>query len=424
MFLYLYQTAKILIMKTLPIKTLPLLGLLLVLSCTGNSKTANQQNETNSENGSLPNPETSDKNSPEYQPAFAGQTRIQGIKTTTPYQVEVINSDLQKPWGIINLPDGRFLITSKTGYLNIVSSDGKATSKVEGLPKVDDKGQGGLLDVALDPDFANNKMIFWSFSEPVPGGNHTAVAKGKLSADEKTIENPTVIFRATPTYDGDKHYGSRLEFDKDSYLFVSTGERSDLETRPYAQKQDSYLGKILKITKDGKPAPGNPNLAGWKPEIYSTGHRNPQGMAIDEKGQIWDAEMGPRGGDEVNLIQPGKNYGWGDVTYGIEYSGKKINNATTQKTGTEQPVYYWDPSISMSGITFYNGNISEWKNNLFLGCLSGEKIIRLVIKDNKVMGEEWLLEDKEDRIRDVLNGNDGNLYAVSDSGKLYKISKK
>ena len=411
-------------MKTLPIKTLPLLGLLLVLSCTGNSKTANQQNETNSENGSLLNPETSDKNSPEYQPAFAGQTRIQGIKTTTPYQVEVINSDLQKPWGIINLPDGRFLITSKTGYLNILSSDGKATSKVEGLPKVDDKGQGGLLDVALDPDFANNKMIFWSFSEPVPGGNHTAVAKGKLSADEKTIENPTVIFRATPTYDGDKHYGSRLEFDKDGYLFVSTGERSDLETRPYAQKQDSYLGKILKITKDGKPAPGNPNLAGWKPEIYSTGHRNPQGMAIDEKGQIWDAEMGPRGGDEINLIQPGKNYGWGDVTYGIEYSGKKINNATTQKTGTEQPVYYWDPSISMSGITFYTGNISEWKNNLFLGCLSGEKIIRLVIKDNKVMGEEWLLEDKEDRIRDVLNGNDGNLYAVSDSGKLYKISKK
>ena len=424
MFLYLYQTAKILIMKTLPIKTLPLLGLLLVLSCTGNSKTANQQNETNSENGSLPNPETSDKNSPEYQPAFAGQTRIQGIKTTTPYQVEVINSDLQKPWGIINLPDGRFLITSKTGYLNILSSDGKATSKVEGLPKVDDKGQGGLLDVALDPDFANNKMIFWTFSEPVPGGNHTAVAKGKLSADEKTIENPTVIFRATPTYDGDKHYGSRLAFDKEGYLFVSTGERSDLETRPFAQKQDSYLGKILKITKDGKPAPGNPNLAGWKPEIYSTGHRNPQGMAIDHKGQVWDAEMGPRGGDEINLIQPGKNYGWGDVTYGIEYSGKKINNATTQKTGTEQPVYYWDPSISMSGITFYTGNISEWKNNLFLGCLSGEKIIRLVIKDNKVMGEEWLLEDKEDRIRDVLNGNDGNLYAVSDSGKLYKISKK
>ncbi len=410
-------------MKHLSIKTLSLLSAIILVSCSGNSKTTVAAQET-SVNGTLPNPETADKNSPEYRPAFEGQTRIQGVKTTTAYHVEVINSDLQKPWGIINLPDGRFLITSKTGYLNIVSSDGKTMSKVEGLPKVDAKGQGGLLDVALDPDFQNNKMIYWTFSEPVPGGNHTAVAKGKLSADEKRIENPSVIFRATPTYEGDKHYGSRLEFDKDGHLFVSTGERSDLETRPYAQKQDSYLGKILKITKDGKPAPGNPQIAGWKPEIYSTGHRNPQGMAIDEKGQIWDAEMGPRGGDEINLIQPGKNYGWGDVTYGIEYSGKKINNGTTQKAGTEQPVYYWDPSISMSGMTFYTGNIEEWKNNMMIGCLSGEKIIRLVIENNKVVGEEWLLTDKNDRIRDVLNGQDGNLYAVSDSGKLYRISKK
>lgn len=410
-------------MKSLSIRTLSFLGIIFLVSCTGNSKTTVAAQET-TVNGILPNPETSDKNSPEYQPAFAGQTRVPGVKTTVPYQVEVINSDLQKPWGIINLPDGRFLITSKTGYLNIVSADGKTISKVEGLPKVHDKGQGGLLDVALDPDFATNRMIFWTFSEPVSGGNHTAVAKGKLSADEKMIENPTVIFRATPTYNGDKHYGSRLAFDKDGHLFVSTGERSDLETRPYAQKQDSYLGKILKITKDGKPAPGNPNIAGWKPEIYSTGHRNPQGMAIDHKGQVWDAEMGPRGGDEINLIQPGKNYGWGDVTYGIEYSGKKINNGTTKKEGTEQPVYYWDPSISMSGITFYTGNIEEWKNNMMIGCLSGQKIIRLVIENNKVVGEEWLLTDKNDRIRDVLNGQDGNLYAVSDSGKLYKISKK
>ncbi len=410
-------------MKHLSIKTLSLLSAILLVSCSGNSKTTVAAQET-SVNGTLANPETADKNSPEYQPAFEGQTRVQGVKTSTAYNVEVINSDLQKPWGIINLPDGRFLITSKTGHLNIVSADGKTISKVEGLPKVDAKGQGGLLDVALDPDFQNNKMIYWTFSEPVSGGNHTAVAKGKLSADEKRIENPSVIFRATPTYDGDKHYGSRLEFDKDGHLFVSTGERSDLETRPYAQKQDSYLGKILKITKDGKPAPGNPQIAGWKPEIYSTGHRNPQGMAIDEKGQIWDAEMGPRGGDEINLIQPGKNYGWGDVTYGIEYSGKKINNGTTQKAGTEQPVYYWDPSISMSGMTFYTGNIEEWKNNMMIGCLSGEKIIRLVIENNNVVGEEWLLTDKNDRIRDVLNGQDGNLYAVSDSGKLYRISKK
>ena len=410
-------------MSCLSLQNLPLLGLIFLASCSGNSKTTVAPQEV-TVNGTLPNPETSNKNSPEYQSAFAGQTRTQGVKTSTPYNVEVINSDLNKPWGIINLPDGRFLITAKSGYMNIVSADGKMVSKVEGLPKVDDQGQGGLLDVALDPDYQNNRIIYWTFTEAVSGGNHTAVAKGKLSADEKKIENPAVIFRATPTYDGNKHYGSRLTFDQDGNLFVSTGERSDMETRPYAQKQDSYLGKVLKITKDGKPAPNNPTVSGWKPEIYSTGHRNPQGLAMDEKGQLWEAEMGPKGGDEINLIQPGKNYGWGDVTYGIEYSGKKINNGTTQKAGTEQPVYYWDPSISMSGITFYTGNIPEWKNNMMIGCLSGQKIIRLVFENNKVVGEEWLLADKNDRIRDVLNGNDGNLYAVSDSGKLYKISKK
>ncbi|HOB23847.1 MAG TPA: PQQ-dependent sugar dehydrogenase, partial [Kaistella sp.] len=282
-------------MKSLFSKGIPLFGLILLISCGGNSKSQNTQNETVVENGKLPNPETSTPNSPEYKPAFSGQTRIEGIKTSTPYQVEAINSDLEKPWGITNLPDGRFLITEKSGFMNIVSADGKTISKVEGFPKVDSRGQGGLLDVAIDPDFNNSRMIFFSFSEPVSGGNHTAVGKGKLSADEKNIENPTVIFRATPTYDGRLHYGSRLVFDKDGNLFVSTGERSDLQTRPFAQKQDSYLGKVLKITKDGKPAPGNPNILGWKPEIYSTGHRNPQGMALDEKEQLWEAEMGPRG---------------------------------------------------------------------------------------------------------------------------------
>ena len=306
-----------------------------------------------------------------------------------------------------------------------MSSDGKTSKKVTGFPAVDSKGQGGLLDIALDPDFYSNRMIFWSFSEPYSGGNHTAVAKGKLSADETKIENPTVIFRATPTYDGDKHYGSRLVFDKDGNLFVSTGERSDKETRPLAQDQNSYLGKILKITKDGKPAPGNPQLSGWKPEIYSTGHRNPQGTAINPvTGELWEAEMGPKGGDEVNIIKPGKNYGWPTIAYGEEYSGFKIGEGIGQKAGLEQPVYFWDPSISMSGIDFYKGNIEEWKNNLMIGCLSGEKIIRLVIENNKVTGEEWLLTDKKERFRDVLSASDGNLYGITDSGKLYKISKK
>ncbi|CAD7806653.1 Aldose sugar dehydrogenase YliI [Chryseobacterium aquaeductus] len=361
-----------------------------------------------------------------YKPAFQGQTRITPVKTTTAYNVEVLNKDLGKPWGIINLPDGRFLITEKSGFINVVSTDGKQVSKIEGFPKVDDKGQGGMLDVALDPDFATNNMIFFVFSEPFGDGNLTSVAKGKLSADLKNISEVKVIFRATPSYDGDKHYGSRLQFDKDGNLFVSTGERSDKETRVYAQKTDNYLGKILKITKDGKPAPGNPFIGkdGYKPEIYAFGIRSPQGLAMDDKGQLWDIEMGPRGGDEINLIQPGKNYGWGDVTYGIEYSGEKINNGTTQKEGTEQPVYYWDPVVSPSGVTFYTGNIEEWKNNLFIACLSGKHINRIVMKDNKVVGEERLLLDQKERFRDVLNGSDGNLYGITDSGKLYKVSKK
>lgn len=380
------------------------------------------KNDKTPENNSV---ETQKPNS-DYQPAFKGQTRINSVKTKTPFQVETIAEKLGKPWGIINLPNGRFLITEKSGFMNIVSADGKTVSKISGFPKVDDKGQGGMLDVALDPDFQNNRTIFWTFSEPYGKGNLTAVAKGKISMDEKSIENPTVIFRATPDYDGKLHYGSRLVFDKQGNLFVSTGERSDKVTRALAQKTDNYLGKILKITKEGKPAPGNPFIGktGFQPEIYSFGHRNPQGLALDENGQLWETEFGPRGGDEINLINPGKNYGWGDVTYGIEYSGEKVGAGITQREGTEQPIYYWDPVISPSGITFYSGNIQEWKNNLFIGCLSGEHIDRIIIEDNKVVGEERLLEDKGERFRDVLNGNDGNLYAITDSGKLYRISKK
>ncbi|RCU43377.1 PQQ-dependent sugar dehydrogenase [Chryseobacterium lacus] len=389
------------------------------------------QNNTKSQNGSseavgtaLPNPE-SDKRNTDIPAAYEGQTRVKGVKTSVPYEAQVIASGLGKPWGIINLPDGRFLITEKSGSMIIVSKDGKTKLTVDGFPKVDDKGQGGLLDVALDPDFKNNRMIYWTFSEPVSNGNHTAVAKGKLSADEKSVENPVVIFRAVPTYDGDKHYGSRIIFDKDGNLFVTTGERSDMATRHLAQDQSGYLGKILKINKEGKAAAGNPNIPSWKPEIYATGIRNPQGIAFHPTtGALWQAEMGPKGGDEVNLIKPGINYGWPTITYGEEYSGKTIGEGIGQKDGLEQPVYFWDPSVSPSGIDFYTGNIAEWKNNLMIACLSGKKIIRLVIENDKVTGEEWLLEDENERFRDVLNGHDGNLYGITDSGKLYKVSPK
>ena len=372
----------------------------------------------------LPLVETEKPNS-DYKPASAGQTRMMRYKTQTPYKVDVINHNLGKPWGISQLPDGNFLITEKSGYINLISKDGKSVTKITGLPKVDSRGQGGLLDIVIDPDFDKNQTIYWSFSEPYEKGNLTSVGKGVLNGNK--ILNSKVIFRATPSYDGRLHYGSRLAFDKTGNLFVSTGERSDLETRPLAQDLKVYLGKIIKIDKEGKPAAGNPFIGSNKaqPEIFSYGHRNPQGIAIHpETGELWETEMGPRGGDEINHIQAGKNYGWPTITYGIEYSGEKINNGVTKKDGLEQPVYYWDPVISPSGITFYTGNIEEWKNNLFIACLSGEKINRIILENNKVVGEERLLEDQGERFRDVYDGKDGNLYAITDSGKLYRISKK
>lgn len=391
-----------------------------VFSCkNGNIDSTSDPSVSNGQN-----PETKSRNT-DIPPAFAGQTRITGVRTTTPFQATALQTNLGKPWSIINFPNGRFLVTEKSGFAYIISADGSSVAKVTGFPAVDDKGQGGLLDIALDPNFSANRTVYWCYSEKMGSGNHTAVAKGQLSADEKTIQNPTVIFRATPTYDGDKHYGSRLVFDNDGNLFVSTGERSDMETRPNAQNQQTYYGKVIKITKNGAAAPGNPTISGWKPEIYTTGHRNPQGTAIHPvTGELWLNEMGPKGGDEVNRIVAGKNYGWPTITYGEEYTGATIGDGIGQKQGLEQPVYFWDPSVSPSGMDFYTGNIPEWKNNLMIGCLSGEKIIRLVIRNNKVVGEEWLLGDLNERFRDVLNGSDGNMYAVTDSGKLYRVSKK
>ncbi|MBE7178800.1 MAG: PQQ-dependent sugar dehydrogenase [Mucilaginibacter polytrichastri] len=371
--------------------------------------------------------ETKKANS-DYKPAFAGQTRIGSVKTKTAYQVDKLAEKLDHPWAVVPMPDGRLLITLKTGSMEIHKADGSLAKKISGFPAVDDAGQGGMLDVALDPSFASNKMIYWSFSEPYKGGNLTAVAKGKLNEASGKIDNPTVIFRATPELTSSKlHYGSRLVFDKAGYLFVSAGERSVLEGRRLAQKLNSGQGKIFRITKDGKAAPGNP-FASQKeamPEIYAYGFRNPQGLTINPAtGEMWEAEFGPRGGDEVNLVKKGKNYGWPTITYGIEYSGEKVGDGIQQKAGLEQPVYYWDPVLSPSGIVFYSGKaIPEWTNNLFIGGLSSMHIARLVIKNNKVVGEEWLLEDKKERFRDVAYAND-MLYTVTDNGNLYRIKKK
>lgn len=364
----------------------------------------------------------------DYKPAFAGQTRISGVKTKTPLVTKVLTDNLKKPWGILPLPDGRMLITQKEGTLVIADASGNLSSEITGLPKVNDSGQGGLLDIALDPNYSQNRMLYWTFSENIKQGNLTSVAKGRLAKDEKTVENAQVIYRATPAYDGDKHYGGRILFDKTGNLIFSTGERSDIGTRPQAQSLNSALGKIIRITVNGEPAPGNPFAGNPKarPELYSYGHRNVQGLAFHpETGDLWENEFGARGGDEVNRIVAGKNYGWPIITYGIEYDGNTIGEGKTQAEGMEQPVYYWDPVVSPSGMIFYSkGNIVEWENNLFIGGLSSMHIIRLVIKNNKVVGEERLLADEKERFRDLAQGKDGSLYAITDSGRLYRISKK
>jgi len=372
-----------------------------------------------------------EKNNPntDYKPAFEGQTRAPGVKTQTPYESEMVTDKLKSPWGIVALPDGRLLITENEGNMRIVSDNGELSEAIGGIPKVDARGQGGLLGLTLDPNFASNRMVYWVFSEPVSGGNHTAVAKGRLADDEKSIENAQVIYQALPTYDGKQHYGGRIIFDKTGNLFVSTGERSDLETRPQAQDLKSALGKIVRITKDGQAAPDNPFASDGeaRPEIYSYGNRNVQGLALHpETGDLWETEFGPRGGDELNRIEAGKNYGWPTITYGLEYSGKEIGNPPIQQQeGLEQPVYYWDPVLSPSGLIFYTGDaIPEWKNNIFSGGLSSMHIARLVIKDNKVVGEERLLEKEGQRFRDVVQGKNGEIFAITDGGRLYKIHKK
>ncbi|MHC8949840.1 PQQ-dependent sugar dehydrogenase [Sphingobacterium hungaricum] len=374
-------------------------------------------------------PVETQKANTDYKPAFEGQTRIAGVKTTTAVEGKVIAEGLKSPWGIALLPDGRFLITEKEGTLRIATSAGQVSEAITGLPKVDARGQGGLLGLTIDPNFASNRLVYWVFSEPVAKGNLTAVAKGKLSEDEKSIEGAQVIYQATPGYDLTLHYGGRIIFDKDGNLFVSTGERSDIKTRPEAQNLNSGLGKIMHITTDGKPVAGNPfeGQKDAKPEIYSYGHRNPQGLAIHpETGDLWETEFGPRGGDELNIVKPAKNYGWPTITYGLEYSGQEIGSPPIQqKDGLEQPVYYWDPVLSPSGITFYTGDaVPEWKNNLFITGLSSMHIARLVIKDNKVVGEERLLDKEGQRFRDITQGNDGYLYAITDGGALYKLGKK
>jgi len=370
--------------------------------------------------------ETRPANAPDQRPAFENQTRAPGVVTEGQLSHTVVAEGLVEPWGLALLPDGNWLVTERPGRLRIITADGQVGEPVTGLPDVDARGQGGLLDVVTGPDFANDRMIYWSYAEPRDGGNATSVARGMLSEDGTRVTGVEVIFRALPTYDGDKHYGSSLAFAPDGKLFITLGERSDAPMRPQAQDLGSHMGKTIRINADGSVPADNPYVGqdGALPEIWSLGHRNVQGIAIGADGAVWTVEHGTRGGDEVNLDQAGLNYGWPEVAYGIEYRGGEINEGITQKEGTEQPVYYWDPVIAPGGMALYDGAMFPgWQGNLLVAALKEKHIARLVIEDGRVVGEERLLTDLGDRIRDVAVGPDGAVWVVTDetNGKLVRL---
>ena len=374
--------------------------------------------------------ETRTANAPEQRPTFPEQTRARGMQSGSAFEVTVLARGLNKPWAVEPLPNGDLLITEKPGMLRIVSAAGQVGDPITGVPAVYAMGQGGLLDVALSPTFGTDQTIYWSFSEPRGAtGNATSVAKGVLSANRRDLSQVRVIFQALPAYNGDKHYGSRLAFGPDGMLYLSLGERSDLEIRPQAQQLDSHMGKILRLAPDGQPAAGNPfaRQAGARPEIWTVGHRNVQSLAFDAQGQLWSVDMGPQGGDELNRIEGGKNYGWPLVTFGEEYSGAPVPDAVTTQPNYVDPVYYWDPVIAPSGAQFYTGDaFPDWRGNLFVGALKDRALVRLRLEGGRVTGEERLLTDRKQRIRDVRQGPDGALYVVTDeaSGELWKIAPR
>lgn len=371
--------------------------------------------------------ETRPANAPDQQPAFANQTRAPGVTTERALTHTVVASGLVQPWGLAMLPDGRWLVTELQGRMRIVTADGQVGEPIAGLPAVDAVGQGGLLDVVVGPTFAQDRMIYWSYAERREGGNATSVARGALSADGTRVEGVEVIFRASPDYDGDKHFGSSLAFDPAGHLFITLGDRSDAPMRPQAQDLNSHMGKIIRINADGSVPADNPFVGqDALPEIWSVGHRNVQGVAIQPgTGAAWTVEHGTRGGDEVNLVEGGKNYGWPEVTYGIEYRGGPINGGITAREGTEQPIYYWDPSIAPGGQTFYDGAMfPEWQGDLLVAALKDKHIARLVIEDGRVVGEERLLVDLGERVRDIAVAPDGAVWAITDedNGKLVRLA--
>jgi len=337
------------------------------------------------------------------------------------FELVTVATGLDHPWGMAFLPDGAMLITERSGQLRLLRDGELASAPIAGVPEVAASGQGGLLDIALHPDFASNRLVYLSYAGPGADSAATTVARARLG--EGALEDLEVIFRAVPDIRSSKHFGSRLVFDPDGFLYVTAGERGQ---GARAQDLAQHPGSVLRLNDDGSVPDDNPFVgqAGALPEIYAWGHRNPQGMAVHpETGAVWTQEHGPRGGDEVNIERPGANYGWLVITHGIDYSGAPVGEGT-HKEGMEQPVHYWVPSIAPSGMAFYEGDaFPEWQGDLFVGALKDQLLARLELDGERVVGEERLLENAIGRIRDVEVGPDGFLYLLTDEsdGGLYRL---
>ena len=365
--------------------------------------------------------ETEAANAPNQQPAFPEQTRAPQPADMPQVAVETFSEDLPHLWAMEFLPDGRMLVTTKEGDFHVISTDGEAGPALEGMIEVDSAGQGGLLDVALAPDFETSNRIFFSFAEPRDDGNGTSVGRATLALGEDgggSLEDVEVIFQQMPSYDGDKHFGSRLVFSEDGNLYVTVGERSDDPPREQAQELDSGLGKVFRIDPEtGEAIDDNPfvDQDDAQPEIWSYGHRNLQSAALDSQGRLWTVEHGPRGGDELNMPEAGLNYGWPVITYGVEYSGEEVEAGITSQEGMEQPVYYWDPVIGPSGMALYEGDeFPSWEGAFLIGGLvtTGLVVVHLDESAELVAFEERVPLDA--RIRDVQVGPDGAVYAVTE----------
>jgi aldose sugar dehydrogenase len=340
-------------------------------------------------------------------------------------KVETVVGGLSHPWALAFLPDGRMLVTERPGRMRIATPDGKLSGPLQGVPKVYASGQGGLLDVVLDRSFAQNKTIYFCFAEPIGGGARTAMARATL-ADDRRLDDVKVIFRQDGPLSSGNHFGCRIAQSADNNLFLTMGEH--FIDRDEAQKLTSHLGKIVRIKPDGSVPDDNPFVGrkDAKPEIWSYGHRNAQGAAIHPvSGKLWEHEHGAKGGDEINIPQAGKNYGWPVISFGVNYDGTPVGSGKAEMAGMEQPIKYWVPSIAPSGMAFYAGELfPAWRGSLFVGALAGQMLVRLTLDGEKVTGEERLLQGLRERIRDVRVGPDGALYLLTDNsaGRVLKVA--